>query len=168
MALFIVYGLVWFFLWMPPLGHVPIWEDPGRNLQQFIFPAIALGVAETAFLARVTRSAMLDVMAADYIRTARAKGMKEALVVLRHALKNFAIPIVTVIGLQFGGLLGGAVVVETVFAWPGMGRLVIQAINTRDYPVVQAVVFLMAVGFVVINTLIDLLYGVLDPRIRYG
>ncbi len=135
---------------------------------QLLMPAATLGAWNMASIARLTRSAMLEVIGKDYIRTARAKGLGELAVLIGHAFKNFAIPIVTVLGLQFGALLGGAVVVETVFAWPGMGRLVIQAINVRDYPVVQAAVFLMAVGFVMINTAVDLLYGALDPRIRYA
>jgi len=135
---------------------------------QLILPVVTLAAFNVASIARLTRSAMLEVMGRDFIQTARAKGLSETAVLAHHAVKNFAIPIITVLGLQFGALLGGAVVVETVFAWPGMGRLVIQAINTRDYPVVQAVVLLLAGGFVVINTAVDLLYGVVDPRIRYA
>jgi peptide/nickel transport system permease protein len=134
---------------------------------QLLMPVVTLGAFNTASMARLTRTAMLDVMSKDYIRTARAKGLNESQVLIRHAAKNFAIPIITVIGLELGALLGGAVVVETVFAWPGMGRLVIQAINTRDYPVVQAAVFFLAFGFVLVNTLVDILYGIVDPRIRY-
>lgn len=134
---------------------------------QLILPVVTLGAWNVASIARLTRSAMLDVMGKDFIRTARAKGLGESGVLVNHAAKNIAIPIITVLGLQFGALLGGAVVVETVFAWPGMGRLVIQAINTRDYPVVQASVFLLASGFVVTNTIVDILYGIVDPRIRY-
>jgi ABC-type dipeptide/oligopeptide/nickel transport system permease component len=132
-----------------------------------IMPTITLGSWGMASIARLTRSAMLDVMSKDYIRTARSKGLSESLVVIGHALKNVGIPLVTIIGLHFGGLLGGTVVTETVFAWPGLGRLAIQAINTRDYPVVQACVFFVAVGFLFVNTLVDFLYGWLDPRIRY-
>jgi peptide/nickel transport system permease protein len=134
---------------------------------QLIMPVLTLGAFNTASIARLTRSAMLDVMSKDYIRTARSKGLNEGQVLIRHAAKNFAIPIITVLGIEMGALLGGAVVVETVFAWPGMGRLVIQAINTRDYPVVQAAVFLLASGFVLTNTIVDILYGIIDPRIRY-
>jgi peptide/nickel transport system permease protein len=134
---------------------------------QLIMPVVTLGAFNVASIARLTRSAMLEVMGRDYIRTARAKGLGEGQVIMRHAARNFAIPIITVLGIEFGALLGGAVVVETVFAWPGMGRLVIQAINTRDYPVVQAAVFLLASGFVVTNTIVDILYGIVDPRIRY-
>jgi peptide/nickel transport system permease protein len=135
---------------------------------QLIMPVVTLGAFNIASLARLTRSAMLEVMGRDYIRTARAKGLGEGQVIIRHAARNFAIPIITVIGIELGALLGGAVVVETVFAWPGMGRLVIQAISTRDYPVVQAAVFLLAIGFVITNTVVDILYGIVDPRIRYS
>ena len=131
-----------------------------------VLPALTLALFAMASVARLTRSAMLEVLRADYIRTARAKGLAEVLVVAKHTLKNAAIPIVTITGLQFGTLLGGAVVTETVFAWPGIGRLAIQSIYNRDYPVVQCAVFLSAVIFIVLNFLIDLIYGFLDPRIR--
>ncbi|MEK7445685.1 MAG: ABC transporter permease [candidate division NC10 bacterium] len=131
-----------------------------------VLPALTLALFAMASVARLTRSAMLEVLRADYIRTARAKGLAELLVVAKHSLKNAAIPIVTITGLQFGTLLGGAVVTETVFAWPGIGRLAIQSIYNRDYPVVQCAVFLSAVIFIVLNFLIDLIYGFLDPRIR--
>ena len=133
-----------------------------------VLPALTLGAFAMASIARLTRSAVLEVLRADYIRTARAKGLGEALIVAKHTLKNAAIPIVTITGLQFGTLLGGAVVTETVFSWPGIGRLAVQSIYNRDYPVVQCAVFLSAVAFIVINFLIDLLYGALDPRIRTG
>jgi peptide/nickel transport system permease protein len=149
---------VW--LQMLPVGGRGEWT-------QLIMPVLTLGAFNVASIARLTRSAMLEVMGRDYIRTARAKGLDEAQVVIRHVAKNSAIPIITVLGLELAALLGGAVVTETVFAWPGMGRLVIQAINTRDYPVVQAAVFLLASGFVITNTIVDILYGVIDPRIRY-
>ena len=136
-----------------------------RNL---VLPALTLGAFTMASIARLTRSAVLAVLHADYIRTARAKGVREMWVVAKHTLKNAAIPIVTITGLQFGTLLGGAVVTETVFAWPGIGRLAIQSIYDRDYPVVQCTVFLAALMFVVINLCVDLIYGVLDPRIRAG
>ena len=134
-----------------------------RNL---VLPALTLGAFAMASIARLTRSAVLEVLRADYIRTARAKGLAEVLVVVKHTLRNAALPIVTITGLQFGTLLGGAVVTETVFAWPGIGRLAIQSIYNRDYPVVQCTVFLSAVMFIVINFAIDLLYGALDPRVR--
>ncbi|HTK89337.1 MAG TPA: ABC transporter permease [Verrucomicrobiae bacterium] len=133
-----------------------------------VLPALTLGAFAMASIARLTRSAVLEVLRADYIRTARAKGLGEALIVAKHTLKNAAIPIVTITGLQFGTLLGGAVVTETVFSWPGIGRLAVQSIYNRDYPVVQCAVFLSAVAFIVINFFIDLLYGALDPRIRTG
>jgi len=136
-----------------------------RNL---VLPALTLGAFTMASIARLTRSAVLEVLRADYIRTARAKGLAETWVVAKHTLKNAAIPIVTITGLQFGTLLGGAVVTETVFAWPGIGRLAIQSIYDRDYPVVQCTVFLAALMFVVINLCVDLIYGVLDPRVRSG
>ena len=131
-----------------------------------VLPALTLGAFAMASIARLTRSAVLEVLRADYIRTARAKGLSEALVVAKHTLKNAAIPIVTITGIQFGTLLGGAVVTETVFAWPGIGRLAIHSIYNRDYPVVQCTVFFSAVIFIVINFLIDLVYGLLDPRVR--
>jgi ABC-type dipeptide/oligopeptide/nickel transport system permease component len=134
--------------------------------EHLVLPAVTLGLFAMASIARLTRSAVLEVLHADYIRTARAKGLAEALVVVKHTLKNAAIPIVTITGLQFGGLLAGAVVTETVFAWPGIGRLAIQSIYNRDYPVVQCVVFLSAAMFVVVNLAIDMIYGLLDPRIR--
>ncbi len=131
-----------------------------------VLPALTLGAFAMASIARLTRSAVLEVLSADYIRTARAKGVAEWLVIAKHTLKNAALPIVTITGLQFGTLLGGAVVTETVFAWPGIGRLAIQSIYNRDYPVVQCAVFLSAIMFIVINLVIDALYGVLDPRVR--
>lgn len=133
-----------------------------------ILPALTLGAWAMASIARLTRTAMLEVLGKEYMRTARAKGLPERSAILRHALKNAAIPVVTIVGLQFGGLLAGAVVTETVFSWPGMGRLIIQSIGVRDYPVVQAAVFLVAVGFVLVNLAVDLVYAVLDPRIRYS
>jgi peptide/nickel transport system permease protein len=133
-----------------------------------VLPALTLGAFTMASIARLTRSAVLEVLRADYIRTARAKGLGETIVVAKHTLKNAAIPILTITALQFGTLLGGAVVTETVFSWPGMGRLAVQSIYNRDYPVVQCTVFLAAVMFIVINFAVDLLYGVLDPRARAG
>jgi ABC-type dipeptide/oligopeptide/nickel transport system permease component len=134
-----------------------------RNL---VLPAITLGAFAMASIARLTRSAVLEVLRADFVRTARAKGVSEVLVVAKHTLRNAALPIITITGLQLGQLLAGAVVTETVFAWPGIGRLAIQSIYNRDYPIVQCTVFLSAAAFVVINFFIDILYGVLDPRLR--
>jgi peptide/nickel transport system permease protein len=134
--------------------------------QNLVLPALTLGAFAMASVARLTRSAMLEVLGADYVRTARAKGLGEMAVVVKHTLKNAALPIVTITGLQFGTLLGGAVVTETVFAWPGIGRLAVQSIYNRDYPVVQCVVFFSAVLFILINFAIDVIYGLLDPRVR--
>jgi peptide/nickel transport system permease protein len=146
------------------LGLLP---TSGRgDWRHLVLPALTLGAFAMASIARLTRSAVLEVLRADYVRTARAKGVSEVLVVAKHTLKNAAVPIVTITGLQFGTLLGGAVVTETVFAWPGIGRLAIQSIYNRDYPVVQCTVFLSAVLFIVINFCIDLIYGLLDPRVR--
>lgn len=144
-----------------------LFPTSGRgDWRHLVLPALTLGAFAMASIARITRSAMLEVLRADFIRTARAKGLAELVVVARHALKNAALPILTITGLQFGTLLGGAVVTETVFAWPGMGRLAIQSIYNRDYPVVQSTVFIAAVLFVLINLALDVLYGVLDPRTR--
>jgi peptide/nickel transport system permease protein len=148
-------------------GWLQLLPTGGRgSLPQLVMPALTLALFTTPALARTTQSAMLEVLQSDYIRTARSKGLAERAVVCRHALKNVALPTVTVIGLQLASLLGGAVVTETIFSWPGMGRLVIQAIGTRDYPVVQAAVFLAALGYVLLNTLVDVLYLYLDPRIE--
>ena len=139
----------------------------GRGtLEHLILPAVTLGLFTTARITRLTRSGMLEVLNQDYIRTARAKGVSDPPVVWKHALKNAAIPIVTIIGIELGTLLGGSVITETIFAWPGVGRLSVQAIANRDYPVVQAAVFLLATTFVVVNLLVDVAYTYLDPRIR--
>ena len=156
------------FGWIPPLEYRPFWEDPWITLQQLIMPALALGYLFSASLSRMVRSTMLEVLREDYIRTARAKGLKSSTVLIRHALRNALLPVVTLAGLQLGALLGGTVIIETLFNLPGVGRATIQAINTRDYPLVQFVVLLFATIFLTVNLTIDLAYGVLDPRIRYG
>ena len=135
-----------------------------RNL---VLPAVTLGAFAMASIARITRSAVLEILRADYIRTARAKGLPEFWTLAKHTMRNAAIPIVTIVGLQLGNLLGGAVVTETIFSWPGIGRLAIQSIYNRDYPVVQSCVFMTAAMFVVVNFLVDVAYGILDPRIRH-
>lgn len=145
--------------WFPAVG--------ADSLKHLILPAVTLGANSTAIVARMTRSSMLEVVRLDYIRTARAKGVPERRVYLRHALKNALIPVVTVIGLQAGTLLSGAVLTEIVFAWPGIGRLLVEAILSRDYPVIQGVVLLVATMFIVVNLVVDILYSYLDPRIRY-
>ena len=137
------------------------------TIRHLVLPSITLGTASAALMARITRSSMLDVLRQDFITTARAKGLNERLVVYKHALKNALIPVVTVLGLQFGILLGGAVLTETVFAWPGVGRLLVDAILRRDYPVVQGTVMLLALLFVLINLVVDIVYAFLDPRIHY-
>jgi len=134
--------------------------------RHLVLPALTLGAFTMASIARITRSAVLEVQRADFVRTARAKGVGEGWVVIKHTLRNAALPILTITGLQLGTLLGGAVVTETVFAWPGMGRLAIQSIYNRDYPVVQSTVFIAAILFILINLALDVLYGVLDPRTR--
>jgi len=133
-----------------------------------IMPTIALGLASTAIVARMTRSSMLETLEQDYIRTARAKGLSKTRVNYRHALRNALIPVVTVIGLQLGALLGGAVLTETVFAWPGIGSYIVKSITASDYPVIQGAVLLIAFVFVLVNLLVDLLYAFLDPRIKYS
>jgi len=148
------------------LGVLP---TSGRGGWEYlILPAVTLGTQFAALLARLTRTSMLEVLGQDFLRTARAKGLRERTVVFGHALKNASVPVITLAGLQFGTLLGGAVVTETVFAWPGVGRLAVQSIFVRDYPVVQAAVFVLALSFVTINLLVDLAYGQLDPRIRHA
>ena len=137
------------------------------GVEHLILPSITLGMASAALMARITRSSVLDVLRQDYITTARAKGVAERMVIYKHALKNALIPVVTVLGLQFGILLGGAVLTETVFAWPGVGRLLVDAILRRDYPVVQGTVMLLAFLFVMINLVVDIIYAFLDPRIHY-
>ena len=154
--------------WMPPVMWVDFLTDPRRNLTNMALPALCLGTASAANIVRTTRSSMLDVLRAEYIRTAAAKGLAGRLVVLKHALKNALIPIVTVAGLQMGILLGGTVVVEEVFTLPGIGRLVLWSIYQRDYPLTQSTILFIAVMFMTINLAVDVLYGYLDPRIRYG
>jgi peptide/nickel transport system permease protein len=144
--------------WLPSSGR--------GTLEHLVLPAITLGLFTTARITRLTRSGMLEVLGQDYIRTARAKGVSEQPVVWKHALKNASIPIVTIVGIELGTLLGGSVITETIFAWPGVGRLSVQAIFNRDYPVVQAAVFLLATTFVLLNFLVDVMYTYLDPRIR--
>lgn len=155
--------------WMPNTGgYVDLAEDPLANLQFLIFPALTLGLALAAATMRMTRSAMLDVLGADYVRTARAKGLAPNVVLRRHALKNALIVVVTLLGIQAGQLLGGAVVVEEVFSVPGVGRMLLNAILQRDYALVQGTVLVIALLFVGLNIVVDLLYGYLDPRIRLG
>jgi peptide/nickel transport system permease protein len=145
---------------LPPTG-TETWKN-------FVMPAVALAANSMAIQARMTRATMLDILRSDYVRAARAKGVREHNVIYKHALRNALVPIVTIIGLQFGTLLGGAVITETVFAWPGIGRLLIEAIRNRDYPIIQGAVLFITVGFVLVNLLVDILYAYLNPRIRYN
>jgi len=154
--------------WMPPVVWVDFFTDPRRNLTIMLLPALCLGTASAANIARTTRASMLDVLRSEYIRTAAAKGLAGWAVVMKHALKNALIPIVTVAGLQMGILLGGTVVVEEVFTLPGVGRLVLWSIYQRDYPLTQSTILFVAILFMAINLAVDMLYGYLDPRIRYG
>jgi peptide/nickel transport system permease protein len=154
--------------WMPPVVWVELVTDPRRNLTIMLLPAVCLGTASAANIARTTRACMLDVLRSEYVRTAVAKGLGGRAVLLKHAMKNALIPVVTVAGLQVGVLLGGTVVVEEVFTLPGMGRLVLWSIYQRDYPLTQSTIVFVGALFMTLNLLVDLLYGYLDPRIRYG
>jgi peptide/nickel transport system permease protein len=166
-TLVITFAAIWF-QWIPPLGYVSFWESPGRNLQQFLVPAAILGFRLSAATMRMTRSTVLEVLREDYVRTAWAKGLAGRIVVYKHALKNALIPVVTIVGGQLGTLLAGTVVIETIFALPGMGRLTVEAILYRDYPIVQTNVMLVAATLVTLNLIVDLTYAWLDPRIRYS
>lgn len=156
------------FHWQPNIRLVPFWEDPLTNLSQLVMPVIALSLALMAIVMRMTRSAMLEVLRQDYMQTARAKGLPPRIVMVRHALKNAFIPVLTVLGIQMGALLGGTVVIEVVFGLPGLGRLLLDSITARDYPVIQGTVLFIAVVFVMVNLLVDMLYAYVDPRIRYS
>jgi len=152
----------------PPGGYVPFLEDPGDNLRRLVLPAITLATASMAVNLRQVRSSLLDVFSHEYIRTARAKGLRESTVIARHAMKNALIPIVTLIGLQIGSVIEGAIITETIFFWPGVGRLLVDSITGLDYPVVQAVVLVSALSFMLSTLAVDMLYAWLDPRISYG
>lgn len=154
--------------WLPSGGYTSITADVGEHFKSMIMPAIALGFSEAALLARMVRSSMLDILRDDFIRTAWAKGLRQRSVIMGHALRNVLIPSVTVLGFALGALLGGAVVTETVFTLPGMGRLVVQSVERRDFPVIQGAVMLIAMIYILVNLLVDILYVFLDPRIRYG
>lgn len=157
-----------FFTWKPPITVVYLWSDPVKNLQMTAGPAVAMGIGLGAFIARMNRTTLLEVIREDYVRTARAKGLRERVVIMRHALKNSLLPVVTVSGLQLAGLLGGSVAVERAFGVPGLGTALVQAITERDWMVIQNLVLLYALIFVFVNLAIDLAYGWIDPRVRYG
>jgi peptide/nickel transport system permease protein len=156
------------FGWVPPITYVPFFDDPLKNLSQFILPAISISVFTLAIVMRMVRATMLEVLSQDYVRTARAKGVRHRVVVYRHALRNALIPVVTIIGFEIGILMGGAAIVEIIFGLPGVGYVLLNAIFNRDYPVVQGATLLIAVIFVVANTIVDIVYGWLDPRISHG
>jgi peptide/nickel transport system permease protein len=165
----LIYVLSVYFGILPNAGnYVELTENPSKNLQQIIFPALTLGFAFSASVMRTTRSAMLEVLGEDYIRTARSKGLRPRAVIIRHALRNALIPVVTLVGVELGYLLGGAVIIEKVFALPGIGRLALNAISQRDYALIQGTTLFIACNFVVINLIVDLVYAAIDPRISYG
>jgi peptide/nickel transport system permease protein len=167
LGIVIILGFLILFKWMPPLTFTSFWVDPRANLSQLIWPALAVGYRYSAMATRMTRSAVLEVLRDDYVRTARAKGLGEAVVVLKHALRNALLPIVTVIGLEFAFLIGGLVVTEQVFNLNGIGMLFVESVTHRDYTMTQALVLLVAFVFILMNFLVDLLYAWLDPRIHY-
>ena len=168
LGMVIILGLVTWFGWIPPLSYVSPFQDLKLHAVQFILPALAVGYRSSALIMRITRSSLLEVLREDYIRTAWAKGQTGRVVIWRHALKNALLPVVTVIGIEFAFLIGGLVVTETVFNLPGVARFLVQAILWRDYPIVQNLVMFIAVVVILSNLLVDMLYGVLDPRVRYG
>ena len=164
--LVMIYPALWWG-WAPSMRMIPFTVDPVRNLGMFIIPAAIVGTAMAASTMRMTRTMMLEVLRQDYIRTAWSKGLKERVVIIRHALKNALIPVITLVGLQLPILVGGAVIVETIFSLPGLGRLFVDALNSRDYPVIQGINLFFATAVVGINLMIDLAYAFLDPRVRY-
>jgi peptide/nickel transport system permease protein len=167
LAYILIYALAIATNWLPVQGYVPPQDGLGPFLSHLVMPSLALGMTFTALIARITRASMLDVLAQDYIRTAHAKGLSNERVLLRHALKNAAVPIATIIGIGVALLIGGVVVTETVFAIPGLGRLTVDAILRRDYPIIQGIILIFSAAYVVVNLLVDLSYAILDPRIRY-
>jgi peptide/nickel transport system permease protein len=166
LLLIYVFGVV--LHWLPISGYVPMSEGLVPAIKSLTMPGITLGLALAAVVTRTLRSSLLETLNEDYVRTARAKGLSEQLVIRRHALKNGLIPVVTILGLQLGTLIGGAVITEYIFALPGVGRLVVDSVFARDYPTVQGVILLISIGFVLSNLAVDIIYGWLDPRIRYG
>jgi peptide/nickel transport system permease protein len=164
----VIFVLSVYFRYLPNSGdYTPLWQDAGRNFQQMIFPALTLGFAFSASVMRTTRSAMLEVLGQDYMRTARSKGLSERVVINRHALRNSLIPVVTIIGVELGYLLGGTVIIEEIFSLPGIGRLIYNAISQRDYALVQGVALFIALNFIVVNLVVDVVYTAIDPRISY-
>ena len=154
--------------WMPPIDYRPLWEDPGYNLSMLIWPALATGYRYSAVATRMTRSTLLEVLREDYVRTARAKGLLEKMIINRHALRNAMLPVVTIIGIEFAFLMGGLVVTEQVFNLNGIGKLFVESVGNQDYVMTQSLVMLVVTIFVLVNLVVDILYAVLDPRIRYS
>ncbi|MFQ5882052.1 MAG: ABC transporter permease [Candidatus Methylomirabilales bacterium] len=167
LGILIILFLLIYFRWVPPMFYTPIWVDPWANLSQLVWPAVAVGYRYSAVATRMMRSSTLEVLREDYVRTARAKGLWEKVVIIRHAMKNAMLPVITVIGLEFAFLIGGLVVTEQVFNLNGLGKLFVQSIAQRDYTMTQTLVLLVAVTFVLVNFVVDILYAWLDPRIRY-
>ena len=167
-AVMTIYFLVLIFQWAPPLAYERLWDDPFTNLQQLFFPAVALAASNMAFVARITRSAMLEVLREDYIRTARSKGLTERVIVSRHALRTALLPVVTLTADELGRAISGTVIIETICLVPGIGRLLITSIQNRDFPVIQGIVVIIAVIVLSLNLVMDLLYAWLNPRIRYS
>ncbi len=165
-TLIIVFPSIWW-NYMPPIMLIPFAEDPIGNLRMFIAPAIVLGMAMTGIVMRMTRTMMLEVLRQDYVRTAWAKGLKERIVIIRHALKNALIPVVTLLGIHMPIMIGGTVIIEQIFMLPGMGRLIIDASFNRDYPLISGIIFLFSITLVLINLVVDLTYAYLDPRVHY-
>ncbi len=168
LGMLIILALLYWFNWLPPITYTPIYVDPVANISQLIWPALAVGYRYSAVVARMVRSSIVEVMKEDYIRTARAKGVFEKVVVSRHAMRNAMLPAITVIGLEFAFLIGGLVVTEQVFNLNGIGRLFVQAVSRNDFTLIQSIVMLIAVVFILSNLVVDILYAWLDPRIRFG
>ena len=167
LGMVIMLGLLFLFNWLPPITFTPLYVDPVANISQLIWPALAVGYRYAAVVARMVRSSIIEVMREDYIRTARAKGVFERMIVMRHAMRNALLPAITVIGLEFAFLIGGLVVTEQVFNLNGIGRLFVQAVSRNDFTLIQGMVMLIAVFFILVNLVVDLLYAAFDPRIRY-
>jgi len=166
LGLLLLTGLSLIFNWIPPLGYIPLTENPKVNLQQMILPSLVLAVTLSASIVRMTRSALLEVLHSDFIRTVRSKGAKEYIVIYKHALRNSLVSVITLIGLQVGTLLGGTVVLESIFSLPGLGSLIFETVTVRDYPVVQSTVLVFGAMFLLVNLVVDVMYGWVDPRIR--
>ncbi len=167
-GLMVLLLLVIYFSWSPLLLYEPVWDDPWLHAQKVVWPVLILAWGYSSYMTRITRSSMLEVLRQDYIRTARSKGLREQIVLFRHALRNALIPVVTIAGLYLGSLLGGTVILEALFALPGIGQGIIQAANLRDYPVIQSLVTFLVVVMLVLNLVTDLVYALIDPRISYS